>query len=282
MFRERKPRVMFVAIATTVLYALASPSFAGHGGGGHGGGGHGGGHAGGGHFGGHGGGGHGQHPYHPSGHHTAHHDGNHDGHHDHHHNGWHHGGWGPGYWGGGNLVYGGWGGWGGGWGGNTFIDNTTDVADNSDNGNDDGDDDGDYASNSDDNSGKPRLAGNAPGNDGDLSERPFPTDNWPELGVVTYAGQYGASEGQVIVRVVPGSPAAKAGLVSGDVILTFNGQPVPTADNLDEAMEAANGKFNVSVWDARTGRRSDISGDLDGATPPAPPAPKTAAITPVK
>ena len=89
-----------------------------------------------------------------------------------------------------------------------------------------------------------------------------------------------ASQGQVIVRVVPGSAAEKAGLVPGDVILTFNGKPVPSADDLDEAMDTANGKFEVQVWDARTGRKSTISGTLDPAA--APPANETAAIAPAQ
>ena len=31
----------------------------------------------------------------------------------------------------------------------------------------------------------------------------------------------------------------------GDVILTFNGKPVPSADDLDAAMDGADGKFEV-------------------------------------
>jgi S1-C subfamily serine protease len=116
-------------------------------------------------------------------------------------------------------------------------------------------------------------------NDG--SDQGFPTDDWPELGVVTYAGEYGGSQGQVIMRVVPGSAAEKAGLVSGDVILTFNGTPVPSADDLDQAFNTANGKFEVSVWDARTGRKSTISGTLDQAGA-APANNETTAFAPVQ
>ena len=97
---------------------------------------------------------------------------------------------------------------------------------------------------------------------------------------MTYAGQYGGSQGQVIVRVVPGSAAEKAGLVPGDVILTFNGKPVPSADDLDSAMDGADGKFEVMVWDARTGRKSTISGTLDPAAEP--PANETAAVAPAQ
>ena len=119
---------------------------------------------------------------------------------------------------------------------------------------------------------------NTASNDG--GDRDFPTDNWPELGLETYAGEYGASQGQVIMNVIPGSAADKAGLVAGDVILTFNGQPVPSADTLDAAIDTAKGKFEVSVWDARTGRKSTLSGDLDPAA--AAPATKTTAFAPSK
>ena len=131
-----------------------------------------------------------------------------------------------------------------------------------------------YSDNSDSASPNGNSAPNGPAGRGG-----FPTDDWPELGVTTYAGQYGASQGQVIVRIVPASAAEKAGLVPGDVILSFNGKPVPSADDLDAAMDGANGKFEVVVWDARTGRQSTIDGNLD---PAAPQTNETAAITPVQ
>jgi S1-C subfamily serine protease len=42
----------------------------------------------------------------------------------------------------------------------------------------------------------------------------------------------GASSGVLVVGVVPGSAAEKAGLASGDVILSFGGKPVSSADGL--------------------------------------------------
>ena len=49
----------------------------------------------------------------------------------------------------------------------------------------------------------------------------------------------------------------------------------PSADDLDAAMDGADGKFEVVVWDARTGRKSTIDGNLD---PAAPQPNETAAI----
>lgn len=280
MVTERKLFRTLVVVATLALYATMIQSAAarggGHGGGGHHGGGH---HAG--HHGGHHGG-HNHHPYHPSHHHSSHHashdhhgDRHHDGHHDHHyahhHHGWHHGDWGPGFWGGAAVGYGlgygygNWGGYGDG-GGDTYVDNSTNVTPVSNDGNDAADTD---------------VSDSQDAAAGDDSQSGFPTDDWPELGVVTYAGQYGGSQGQVVVRVVPGSAAAEAGVVPGDVILTFNGKPVPSANDLEAAMDGAGGKFEVVVWDARTGRKSTLDGTLDAAAV-APPANETAATPPAQ
>lgn len=277
MVTERKMSRTLVVMATLALYATMIQSAAARGGG-HGGGGH----HGGGHHAGHHGGGHNHHPYHPSHHHSSHHashhhhDGHHDHHHDHHyahhHHGWHHGDWGPGFWGGAAVGYGlgygygNWGGYGDG-GGDTYVDNSTNVTPVSN--------DGDDAADADDSDSQDATAGDDSQNSG------FPTDDWPELGVVTYAGQYGGSQGQVVVRVVPGSGAAEAGVVPGDVILSFNGKPVPSADDLDDAMNNAGGKFEIVVWDARTGRKSTLDGALDTAAV-APPANETAATPPAQ
>jgi S1-C subfamily serine protease len=40
----------------------------------------------------------------------------------------------------------------------------------------------------------------------------------------------------LVITVVPGGPAAKAGLREGDVVLSFNGQPVPSIDALHKLL----------------------------------------------
>jgi hypothetical protein len=244
-----------VALATCAGVALAGvatqTAFAR--GGGHGGGHHGGGHHGGGH--------HGHHPYHPSHHHTAHHDHHHDHHHyHHHHHSWHHGGWGPGFWGGLGLgAVGGWyggnywggGGYGGYGGGDTYVDNSSNATPS------------DAATQNAGNTPTDSTANQQPGQTANTNG--FPVDDWPELGVVTYAGEYGQVQGMVVVRVVPNSSAAKAGIVPGDVILKLNNQPTPNADALESVLDAAKSNFEATVWDARTGRTSMVSGALEAA-----------------
>ena len=160
---------------------------------------------------------------------------------------------------------------------NNIVNNTTnespdndDSADNS--GNDNGNSDSDDDRNADQQSGT--------NNSGNANNAGFATDSWPELGVVTYSGEYNGSQGQVIMKVTPGSAAEKAGFVSGDVILTLNGAPVPNANMLDEALNQANGKFEAQVWDSRTNRKSSLTGSFNPA--PIKPGSKTTAFAPAK
>jgi S1-C subfamily serine protease len=52
------------------------------------------------------------------------------------------------------------------------------------------------------------------------------------------AARFGRPEGLRLVEVVPGSPAARAGLFTGDVLLTVAGEPVWTAQSLQRLMFA--------------------------------------------
>ena len=271
MTNKRRLGGSLAAVAALAMYAMtATVVVAAHGGGGH--------HAGGG---GHRGGGahHQPHPYHPSQHHAEHHAQHHGeqhehfAHHNHHHENWHRGGWGPGDWGGYGLGYAGWGGWGYDGSGDTYVDNSTTVNPvSNESGDDDSSPDDDSSDDSADNT--PETVDNPYAAASPNSTNNFPVDDWPELGVVTYAGEYGASQGQVVVRVVPNSAAAKAGFVPGDVILSLNGQPTTSADALDTILDTANGRFEAEVWDARTGRKSTLSGEL-GANAPAADGPAT-------
>jgi putative serine protease PepD len=61
--------------------------------------------------------------------------------------------------------------------------------------------------------------------------------------------QYGftPTTGAVVLTVIPSSPAAKAGLVQGDVIVAFNGTPVTSAEDLQNAVQKAKAGQSVSV-----------------------------------
>src|SRR3954466_808346 len=72
------------------------------------------------------------------------------------------------------------------------------------------------------------------------------------------AERLGRKEGLRIVEVVPGSPAARAGLFAGDVLLTVGGQPVSTAQSVQRLMfaEAIGRDLAITVW--RRGALVDV------------------------
>jgi serine protease Do len=55
----------------------------------------------------------------------------------------------------------------------------------------------------------------------------FPREQKPEL-----LKAYGANSGVFVERVLPGLPAAKAGIKEGDIVTGFNGKPVTNGDQL--------------------------------------------------
>jgi S1-C subfamily serine protease len=72
------------------------------------------------------------------------------------------------------------------------------------------------------------------------------------------ADRTGRREGLRLVEVVPGSPAARAGLFTGDVLLTVDGRPVSTAQTLQRLMfaEAIGRDLPITVW--RRGALVDV------------------------
>lgn len=68
--------------------------------------------------------------------------------------------------------------------------------------------------------------------------RSKPDDGRPKLGLMLKD----TDQGVVIAEVVPGTPAAEKGLLSGDVITQISGKAVTSAAEIQEAVKAANGK----------------------------------------
>jgi len=60
--------------------------------------------------------------------------------------------------------------------------------------------------------------------------------------------------GLEVTRVVPGSPAALAGLERGDVIIAVDRQGVRTPDELHRLLHATGHRGELTVRDIRTGR----------------------------
>jgi len=72
-----------------------------------------------------------------------------------------------------------------------------------------------------------------------------------------------------ILKVVPGTAAAKAGLKTGDVVTAFDGKTITSADDLSAAVSAANAGETVSVTVTRGGSTKQLSVTL-GVQPASP------------
>jgi len=72
------------------------------------------------------------------------------------------------------------------------------------------------------------------------------------------ADRLGRRDGLRLVEVVPGSPAARSGLFTGDVLLTVAGEPVWTAQSLQRLMfaDAIDRDLPITVW--RRGALVDV------------------------
>jgi serine protease Do len=76
----------------------------------------------------------------------------------------------------------------------------------------------------------------------------------------------------VVTEVQPNSPAAKAGISSGDVIIQMNGEPIKdlNAFRLKVASTRPGTTVNLKVW--RDGKERDVTATLDELEPQRPAA----------
>jgi len=72
----------------------------------------------------------------------------------------------------------------------------------------------------------------------------------------------GQGGGALVAEVTPGSPAAKAGIERGDVILDLNGQPVTTPDDLSVRISETPPGTTVHLKISRNGQMRDVDATL--------------------
>jgi serine protease Do len=79
--------------------------------------------------------------------------------------------------------------------------------------------------------------------------------------------------GALVAEVTPGSPAAKAGIERGDIILQLNGQPVNEPDDLSVRISETAPGTTVQLRIARNGETRDVSVTLGEMSEKAEAAP---------
>jgi serine protease Do len=74
----------------------------------------------------------------------------------------------------------------------------------------------------------------------------------------------GGQKGALVDRVMPGSPADKAGLKPNDVILSIDGKAIASNDELRSVLETHNAGDEVSIELMRDGKRQKLDATLTG------------------
>jgi serine protease Do len=83
----------------------------------------------------------------------------------------------------------------------------------------------------------------------------------------------GEDRGVLVSAVDEDSPAARGGLRAGDVIVRFNGNPVPDSRSLRDQVRRAEPGSEATLTVSREGRSLDLKVKLGGSTtPPRRPA----------
>ena len=103
--------------------------------------------------------------------------------------------------------------------------------------------------------------------------------NWLGVGLVDVPAELAeqldtpADSGALIAHIVPGSPAQKAGLRKGEVILRYNDQPVTGVQQMGRMVrESVAGQFIPLVLVSTQGKRT-VDVRIEEVRPPRPPSP---------
>lgn len=89
----------------------------------------------------------------------------------------------------------------------------------------------------------------------------------PQLGVTTQLVSTGRETALKVVSVAADSPAAKAGIEPGDILIQVNRVPLRSREQLSEAYRTSRGNFSLTVRDLNTGRDVRVKVSLDSNLP---------------
>jgi serine protease Do len=87
------------------------------------------------------------------------------------------------------------------------------------------------------------------------------------------AGYFGVQDGVLVKRVLPNSPAEKAGIKAGDVITRVEGSRVGSTRDITSQLRASRSKKTVAVAVVRDKKENSVSVTFDERSANNPPAP---------
>jgi S1-C subfamily serine protease len=93
---------------------------------------------------------------------------------------------------------------------------------------------------------------------------PAPDGSRNRLGAVTEITLYDVEAALKVTEVAPGSPADRAGIRPGLIILAANGKLMLHPNQLAETVRQSPATLQLSVVDPRSGRKSTVKVDLGG------------------
>jgi S1-C subfamily serine protease len=106
--------------------------------------------------------------------------------------------------------------------------------------------------------------------DAPKADTPTPAAPPRSLGISAEPVSLGQRTALKVIRVEPGSPAAKAGLEPNDVVVAANGAAITGPEQLATALRKSGPTMTLTVRDSRTGKDTDVDVALGGTKPAAP------------